>query len=136
MSALISHRKLAVLASVLLLVFASGCGSDPVSPGKDWQVTNAPDNFQFQATAMENYSKTVQYSWPNSGTSASVDQSSFVSGGMATLSIRDASGTQVYARNLGENGTFATAAGTAGTWTVTVTMSKTSGTLNFRAQKA
>jgi len=126
---------LSAIASLLLLAVASGCGNDPVSPGRDWQVNNAPDTFQFQATAMENYTTTLQYSWSNSGTTANVDQSSSVSDGSASLTLRDANGTQVYSRNLGQNGSFSSAAGTSGTWTVTVTMSKTTGTLNFRAQK-
>ncbi|HSQ60800.1 MAG TPA: hypothetical protein VLT84_10270 [Acidobacteriota bacterium] len=107
-----------------------------MSPGQDWQVNNAPDTFQFQATSMENYTKTLQYSWSNSGTTASVDQSCSVTDGTAALSIRDANGTQVYVRNLGQNGSFPTAAGVAGTWTLTLSLSKTTGTLNFRAQKA
>jgi hypothetical protein len=97
---------------------------------------NATDSFQFQATAMENYSKTLQYSWSNTGTTANVDQSCSVTDGSATLTIRDANGTQVYQRNLGQNGSFTSTAGTAGTWTLTLSMSSTTGTLNFRAQRA
>lgn len=125
----------AATLSVTLALVAAGCGSDPVSPGRDWQVSNAADTFQFQATAMENYSKTLQYSWSNTGTTANVDQSSSVTDGSATLTLRDANGTQVYSRSLGQNGSFTSAAGATGTWTVTLTLSKTTGTLNFRAQK-
>jgi hypothetical protein len=130
----LARLLLAATASMLLLL--SGCGSDPVSPGRDWQVLNATDSFQFQATAMENYSKTLQYSWSNTGTTANVDQSCSVTDGSATLTIRDANGTQVYQRNLGQNGSFTSTAGTAGTWTLTLSMSSTTGTLNFRAQRA
>ncbi len=48
---------------------------------------------------------------------------------------RDAGGTQVYTHSLGENGTFQTLAGTAGAWSIEVTLSGASGNLNFRAQK-
>jgi hypothetical protein len=136
MRSVLRRTLLAATAAVFLVVVASGCGKDPVSPGRDWQVNNAQDTFQFQATSMENYTKTMQYSWSNSGTTASVDQSCSVTDGTATLSIRDANGTQVYSRNLGQNGSFPTAAGVAGTWTLTLSLSKTTGTLNFRAQKA
>ena len=127
-------RRLAVTVALLLL--GLGCGSDPVSPGRDWQVMNSADTFQFQATGMENYSKTIQYAWENSGTTANVDQSCSVTDGAATLTIRDANGTQVYSRNLAQNGSFTTGAGVAGTWTISVGFSSTTGTLNFRAQKA
>lgn len=131
------RRTLLTATAALSLVFvAAGCGNDPVSPGRDWQVNNAPDTFQFQASSMENYTKTMQYIWSNSGTTASVDQSCSVTDGTATLSIRDANGTLVYSRNLGQNGSFPTAPGVAGTWTLTLSLSKTTGTLNFRAQKA
>ena len=136
MATALARSPLVAIAWALLLVLACGCGNDPVSPGRDWQVTNAPDNFQFQATAMENYTKTLQYSWSNSGTAASVDQSSSVTDGTATLSVRDANGTVVYSRSLGQNGSFPTAAGAPGTWTLILSLSKTTGTLNFRAQKA
>lgn len=136
MRSVLRRSLLAATATIGLVVLASGCGKDPVSPGRDWQVNNAPDTFQFQASSMENYTKSMQYIWTNSGTTASVDQSCSVTDGTAMLSIRDANGTQVYSRNLGQNGSFPTAAGVAGTWTLTVSLSKTTGTLNFRAQKA
>jgi len=135
MTSMRARFLLQAIASLLLIAAASGCGNDPVSPGRDWQVNNAPDTFQFQATAMENYTKTLQYSWSNSGTTANVDQSSSVTDGSAMLSLRDANGTQVYSRTLGQNGSFSSTAGVPGTWTVTLTLSKTTGTLNFRAQK-
>lgn len=129
------RNLLASTAFVLLVFVGSGCGSNPVSPGRDWQVLNAPDTFQFQATAMENYTKTIQYSWSNSGTIANVDQSCSVTDGTAALSVRDANGTQVYSRNLGQNGSFSSIAGAPGTWTLTLALTKTTGTVNFRAQK-
>ena len=52
-----------------------------------------------------------------------------------TLVITDANGTQVYSRSLSDNGTFVTADGVAGTWTVRVTYNGASGTVNFRVQK-
>ena len=123
----------ALLATLVLL--ASGCGDD-VSSGKDWQVTNAADNFQFQVTAMENYSKHLEYVWTNTGTTASVNQACAITGGNATLTIKDAVGVTVYARTLKDNGTYATATGTSGSWLVVVELSKTDGTLNFRVQKS
>ena len=53
----------------------------------------------------------------------------------ATLVVLDADGEQVYTRSLAENGTFVTAAGAAGSWTIRVTYSAASATVNFRVQK-
>lgn len=123
------------LAAALLLLFAvGGCGDDS-SAGKDLQVSNVADSFQFQVTDTKNYSHTYSYTWANSGTMATVNQSSSISGGDATLVLKDNSGTTVYTRSLKQNGTFSTTAGVAGNWTVQLLANKVSGTLNFRAQK-
>jgi len=130
-----TFTRFAAVLGPLLLLFATGC-SDKVSSGKDWQVANAADNFQFQVTALENYSKRLEYVWTNTGTAASVNQACSITGGTATLTINDGAGIRVYARSLKENGTFTTATGTSGSWLIRVDLSKTDGTLNFRAQKS
>ena len=99
------------------------------------EITNATDNFQFQVTAISNVSQTLRYAWNNTGTVANVNQSCSMTGGTATLTITDASGNQVYSRNMSDNGTFVTSTGIAGSWTIQAVLSKCSGTLNFRAQK-
>ena len=127
-----------VVLLVAALFSGPGCGSDtndPVTPGIQPEIVNATDNFQFQVSAIQNYSGSLQYTWSNTGASAVVDHSSSVSGGTAMLTISDDSGTQVYSRDLSADGSFATTAGTAGDWTVRVICSSVSGTLNFRADK-
>lgn len=122
-------------AVALLLLFAvGGCGDDS-SAGKDLQVSNQADSFQFQVTDTKSYSHTYTYTWPNSGTAATVNQASSISSGDATLILKDNSGTTVYTRSLKQNGTFTTTAGVAGNWTIQLLANKVSGTLNFRAQK-
>ena len=66
---------------------------------------------------------------------ASINQACAITQGSATVTIRDAAGTQVYQANLANNGTFQSMAGQAGNWTIVVTVSNLSGTLNFRVQK-
>lgn len=129
----IVRHLLPLLALAGLLAAPLGCG-DNATIGKDLQVTNVQDSFQFQVTDMKTYSKTMEYAWVNSKTAATVNQACSISEGTATLSIHDATGTTVYARNLKENGTFTTSAGTAGDWKIILSLSKVSGTLNFRAQ--
>ena len=87
-------------------------------------------------SAIEDYSGTQTYTWQNTGTTATVNQSASVSAGSATLVLLDADGTQVYSRSLAEDGTFSSAAGTAGSWTVRVSYNAVDATVNFRADKA
>ena len=130
------RSRLNVLVTAGLLGLAvTGCGSSPTGPGIQPQITNSPDNFQYQATSVTNYTGTLSYTWQNSGTLANVNQATTVTAGTATLVILDGNGTQVYSRSLADNGTFATASGVAGAWTIRIVYSGASATVNFRAQK-
>lgn len=130
-----------VLAFALVTVaaiLAVGCGGStpPAAPLAAFQpqIANNPDNFQFQATAVQNVTAVVSYTWSNSGTQASINHSSVVDSGTAVVQLLDANGTEVYNNALLASGTPATAAGVAGNWTIRVTLSHVYGTLNFRAQ--
>jgi hypothetical protein len=124
----------ATLVSLMLALAA--CGSDSVTNSLfEPEVANLADNFQFQATAVSHVSQTVTYNWQNSGTTANVDQSGSVTGGAATLSIRDAGGNVVYTDDLTSTGSFTSDAGTSGTWTIQLVLTNVTGNLNFRVQK-
>lgn len=127
-----------LLPLVLLAAALVACGSSDrlIGPSNQLQVTNAPDDFQFQVTALDRIQQTVRYTWTNTGDSASVNQASAITGGSATLTIKDAIGTVVYQAALDVNGTVHTAKGTAGAWRIEVRLQKVSGALNFRVQKA
>ena len=126
-------RAVVALATCLAL---SSCGSDPpTSPGIQPQIANLTDDFSYQVSSVSNFSGSAPYSWQNTGISANINQSTSVTSGSMTLVITDANGTQVYSRSLSENGTFVTADGVAGTWTIRVTYTGAIGTVNFRAQK-
>ena len=130
----ILFRPLAGLA-IFRLVVLLGCGGGKLGPQFQPEISNIPDNFQFQATGVTNVTQTLQYTWQNTGTIANVNQACSITGGAATLTIKDNGGTQVYSNNLSQNGTFVTNAGTTGNWTIIVSLSNLNGTLNFRAQK-
>jgi len=121
--------------AILSLVFLYGCGGGKLGPQFQPEISNIQDNFQFQATGVTNVSQNLQYTWQNTGTVANVNQACSITGGTATLTIRDSGGTQVYSNDLSQNGTFVTNAGTTGGWTITVSLSNLNGTLNFRVQK-
>jgi hypothetical protein len=117
-------------------VVVAACGDGATAPGQDPEIINAADNFQYQITNIQDYSGTQVYSWQNTGTTATVNQSAAVTAGSATLVLRDANGVEVYNRSLADNGTFASSAGAAGTWTVRVTYTASDATVNFRLDKA
>ena len=135
------HRTSILVRCAILTIVAAlfaACGSDtvpPTAPGIQPQIINSVDNFQFQVTALKNYSGTLNYRWSNTGLSADVNQSCAVSAGTVTLTLLDQGGQEVYSRDLSQNGTFASATGTSGSWRIRVTMSNASGDLNFRADK-
>ena len=125
-------QSIAVVISVALV---AGC-SNPTSPGVQPEITNVADNFQYQVTKIRNYTHEDTYVWHNTGAMATVNQATTVTGGTAMLVLLDADGTVVYSRSLADNGTFTSASGVPGSWTIRVTYSAASATVNFRVQKA
>lgn len=127
-----------VLPLLLLAAGLLACGSSDrlIGPSNQLQVTNAADDFQLQVTALDRIQQTLSYTWTNTGDSASVNQASAITGGSATLTIRDPNGLVVYQSGLDVNGTAHTAKGVAGAWRITVRLQAVSGAINFRVQKA
>jgi hypothetical protein len=111
-----------------------GCGNDSLAPFEP-EIGNVPDSFQFQVTELRGVTTTRDYAWQHSGTVANVNQATALSQGAALLVIRDAAGTEVYRRNLTENGTFQTAAGASGQWRIRVELVRASGAVNFSVQR-
>ena len=129
-------RSLRMMLMYLGLALAVGCGGESaLNPAFQPEVSNLTDNFQFQSTGVTGVTQTLQYTWQNTGTKANVNQATTVTAGSATLTIRDASGTQVYTGSLADNGTFASGAGASGNWTIQIVLTNMSGTINFRVQK-
>jgi hypothetical protein len=129
----ITPRFLAV-ASLLLLISTGGC-NEPYSPGKILEVTNEVNLFRFQVSDMKNYDQTWSFTWTNfSRTDAIVNQLSTISGGDATLVLKDASGNTVFSRSLKQDGRYTTAVGTTGPWTVQILMNKVSGSVLLQVE--
>lgn len=129
--------RMAALFAIFLVLLAGCGGGSALNPAFQPQVANNPDNFQFQSTGVQNVTQILQYTWSNSGTHASVNQATTVGAGSATVQIRDSQGTLVYNSDLALNGTFpSNPTGQAGNWTIVLTLSNYSGTLNFRVQMA
>jgi hypothetical protein len=125
----------AIFATMALVVF-SACGTDDIVDIRyEPQVLNATDDFSFQAVGFLDITQTSSYTWQNTGTIAKVDRSSLVTLDSGTLTIIDANGTQVYSAALTCCGTVETSAGTAGSWTIRVALTNSSGTAKFRVQR-
>lgn len=126
-----------ILISLGLLTALSACGSDNqvLAPQYQPEVVNTQDSFSFQATDITSITQQFSYRWVNTGISANVDQSCSIADGSATVQVVDAFGKTVYSSDLTSDGSFQSIDGTAGTWTIRVMLSGTSGTLNFSLQK-
>lgn len=121
--------------TVLLFLGLLGCNNNALDPKFEPEIINNPDAFAFQATDLKKVSQNLEYSWDNSGTMANINQACSISSGTATLIVNDAGGTEVYRKNLSDNGTFVTVSGKTGIWHILVNLSNLNGTLNFRAEK-
>ena len=130
-------RVKAITMSLLTGVVLAACGDNAnlIGPSNQPQITNATDNFQYQASNLVDVSQVLTYTWANTGTSANVDQSGVVGSGTAVLILKDANGVERYNKSLRETGSFTSATGAAGNWTIEVRLTDVSGTLNFRVQK-
>jgi hypothetical protein len=115
-------------------VSLAACGGNALGPDNQLEVTNTAGSFELHAVALDNISQTLTYGWQNGGTSANVNQSGGVTAGSATLIIYDPRGTQIYVSNLATTGTFQTASGFAGFWTIRIELHGVSGALDFRVE--
>lgn len=126
-------------AAFATMAFVAACGDGPTAPpGIQPQITNLTDAFSYQVSAIENFTGTNTYAWQNTGTGAKITHASDAGAtGTATVSVRDAAGTQVYSGPLATSGEPLTSpAGVAGTWTIQVAYSGYSNTqVNFAVLK-
>ena len=128
-----SFRLRPFIFVVSLLPTLAGC-DDPLGPFQP-EITSATDNFQLQATGVTAVTSTLNYSWANTGTRATVNHSTTTTAGTTQLTIRDAAGATVYDKALVSSLNEPTIAGMPGTWSIQVRLTNYSGTLNFRVQK-
>ena len=118
--------------TLLALALLTACDTRVTTePEYQPQIINIRNDFAYQVTGLAEFTSDVVYSWQSDGSAATVLQAPSVLTGDATLFIADGSGAQVYQRSLAENGTFTTAAGTAGTWTVRLKFAEASGDATF-----
>ncbi len=129
-----AFRRPRIFVAALALGLLAGCTSNSLGPFQP-EIGNATDTFQFQATNVTNVTTVVTYPWVNTGTRATINHSTTTTAGSSLLVIKDGTGATVYSKALSPSLNEPTTAGQAGTWTLQLTLTHYSGTLNFRAQK-
>jgi len=129
------QQRLTRVLTVVLLAGLSGlaCSSDPVSASQI-QVRNEADHFQLDATMVAHGTVSRVYSWQNSSSAATIDQSGIISAGSARLVIRDAGGQVVYDQVLPALSSDVTTTGTPGAWQVQLIFTNYTATLTLRIQ--
>lgn len=126
-------------AIFIALVVVAACSDGPTAPpGIQPQITNLTDAFSYQISDLANVTGTYDYTWQNTGTLAKITHASDAgASGTATVTVKDANGTEVYSGPFATSGEPVTSpAGVAGAWTITVTYSSYSNTqVNFAVVK-
>lgn len=125
------------LVTALSLV-AVACGDSPTAPGIQPQIVNDTDTFSYQVSDLEATTGTWSYTWQNTGTLAKVTHASDAGAtGIATVTISDGAGTEVYSGAFETSGEVVTSPeGEAGAWTITVMYSDYTNTqVNFAVIK-
>ncbi len=116
-----------------------GCSSStpPAAPLSNFspEIINNPDAFSFQITNGENITTTVDYTWQNTGTQATINHSTTTTAGSASMFIYDADSVQVYTNGLVASANEPSSVGTTGSWRIRVVFTNYSGTSNFRVDK-
>ena len=127
-----------ILASVTLgSLLAVGCAKDVtfLTGNNDLRIVSVPDTFKVDAKDLDNVYDQIDTTWVNTGPQAHVNHRSFVPHGQSEITIRDATGTVVYRRELLFEIEAVTDSGVAGAWHVTVDLFGTTGRLGLTLTK-
>ncbi len=137
-------RAIALTKSVFMLfalaIFATGCGgkssaSNVLAPQFQPQVVNTPNvAFSLQATGLQGVSDALAYNWSASSGSIVIHPATTTDSGTITLNIRDAAGTVIYNGTVPPSGDITPPNGTPGVWSIRLTLSQYTGTINFAVQ--
>ena len=127
---------LRVMTSLATLALVACGGATILGPDNEVQVSNNADEFTWRASDLVEVTDTVTFNWTITTPSALVRHAHApLTNGFATLTVLDADEMLVYLAPLSgaSNESATTLSGTAGTWTVTVTLNNaTTARINFQ----
>ena len=128
--------KRRVMTTLATLALVACGGASILGPDNEVQVSNNADQFTWRASDLVEVTDTVTFNWTVTTPSAFVRHAHApLTNGSATLTVLDADGILVYLVPLSgvSNESATTLSGTAGTWTVTVTLNNaTTARINFQ----
>src|SRR5207247_146188 len=104
------------VACLAILALPSGCKKKSTAPASDPVITNTPGDFTYDLSGIGARTSSESYAWQSNAASATVTQTCSITAGYATLTIEDASHSQVYQHTLTDAGTYSTTVTSAGTW--------------------
>lgn len=125
------------MAALLLAVALGAACSDPIAtigPDNSPVLYLQPDTLNYQAQDLENIHQTLKWYWTNNGTGAQIVHNSLVPHGTTYLKLTDPTGLVVYDLNIQliyAETQETDAGGVPGVWTVELSMSGTTGKLDF-----
>jgi hypothetical protein len=121
--------------ALALLTAACGSSSNVLAPQYQPQVVNTPNvAFSFQATGLQAVSDVVSYTWKASSGSVIIHPATSTSSGAITLNIKDAVGAVIYNGTVPATGDITPPTGSGGDWTIRVSLTSYTGTINFAVQ--
>lgn len=114
---------------------SAACANGPAATASEVRITNTTDLFQYGALSLAGRKDSASYTWQNTGPRAQVEVSPALSGGGATLTIRDAVGTILYQEDVRDDIDALSAPGTPGAWNVRIDFENTVGSFTFTLTK-
>jgi hypothetical protein len=124
------------LAGFALALLTSACGSsNALAPQYQPEVVNTPNvAFSFQATGLQDVNDVVGYTWSASSGSVVIHPATSTTSGTINLDIKDAVGAVIYNGPVPATGDITPPTGAGGAWSIRVTLTNYTGTINFAVQ--
>ena len=127
-----ARRALGIAAVVFGATFAFLDCTDTVSPYAP-TVKDTVNYFEY-SVPVNGVTTTSRYFWETTGTAATVNLMSTVTGGTATMTIFDDDSAVIFTHAVDGSGPVGTGSGTAGFWRIVVELTNASGSLHFIVQ--
>jgi hypothetical protein len=99
------------------------------------RVVNQPGSFEYRSDGLTGVTYQAVYLWPNTGTSATIEHSTVVQSGQVRLTLVDPHARVMYDVELRPGAALEVGVGAVGSWSVIVTVTDFTGTIDFRVRQ-